>query len=405
MALKVDRIRADFPILNSEKPPIYFDSACMTLRPQQVIDKINEYYVEYPGCAGRSLHRIARAVTENYALARDNVRRFFNAGQPEEIIFTRNTTEAINLVSRGLGFKKGDCVLTTDREHNSNLMPWLMLSERSGVSHKVVGSNSDNSFNMDNFEKMMDRNVKLVSMVHTSNLDGYTIPAEKIIKIAHDHGALVMLDGAQSAPHKKVDFKKLDVDLFACSGHKMLGPSGIGMLYGKSEVLGNLNIYNAGGDTVVDTTYSGYKLAGLPERFEAGLQDYAGAIGFSAALDYLRVLGFDDILRHETNLNRLMTEGVKDIEGLKIIGPSDPAERSGVMSFTVDGVSPHDIVMLLDESSSVMMRSGAHCAHSWFNSRGLKDGSARASAYIYNTEDEVRVFVESLKKAVDFFRK
>ncbi|NOQ38560.1 aminotransferase class V-fold PLP-dependent enzyme, partial [archaeon] len=346
MTLNVDRIRADFPILNSEKPPIYFDNACMTLRPQQVIDKINEYYVEYPGCAGRSLHKIGRAVTENYARARVNVQKFFNAGQSEEIIFTRNTTEAINLVSRGLGLKKGDTVLTTDREHNSNLMPWLMLSERSGVSHKVVGSNPDNSFNMDNFEKMMDRNVKLVSMVHTSNLDGYTIPAEKIIKIAHDHGALVMLDGAQSAPHKKVDFKKLDVDLFACSGHKMLGPSGIGILYGKSEILEKLSLYNAGGDTVVDTTYTGYKLAGLPERFEAGLQDYAGAIGFSAALDYIMVLGSDDISRHELNLNRLMTEGVKDIEGLKIIGPSDPSERSGILSFTVDGVNPHDIVML-----------------------------------------------------------
>jgi len=280
-----------------------------------------------------------------------------------------------------------------------------MLSERSGVSHKVVGSNPDNSFNMDNFEKMMDRNVKLVSMVHTSNLDGYTIPAEKIIKIAHDYGALVMLDGAQSAPHKKVDLKKLDVDLFACSGHKMLGPSGIGMLYGKFGILEKLDIYNAGGDTVVDTTYSGYKLAGLPERFEAGLQDYAGAIGFSAALDYIRVIGHDDISRHELNLNTIMTEGVKDIEGLKIIGPLDPAERSGVLSFTVDGVNPHDIVMLLDESSNIMMRSGAHCVHSWFNSRGLKEGSARASVYIYNTEEEVRVFVESLKKAVDFFRK
>ena len=404
MVLNVDKIRADFPVLNSEKPPVYLDSACMTLRPRQVIEKINEYYIEYPGCAGRSLHRISRAVTERCNGARENISKFFNAGLPEEIIFTRNTTEAINLVSRCLGLNRGDVVLTTDREHNSNLVPWIVLSERQGVMHKTVESNPDNTFDLERFEDMISRKVKLVSMVHTSNLDGYTIPVKEIIKIAHDYGALVMLDGAQSAPHKKVDLKKLDVDLFACSGHKMLGPSGIGMLYGKSEILEKFDTYNVGGDTVIDTTYSSYKLTGLPERFEAGLQNYAGVLGFSAALDYLKSVGLDNVSKHELELNRLMTEGVKDIDGLHLVGPLDPAERSGIMSFCVDGVSPHDIVMLLDESSSVMMRSGAHCVHSWFNSRGI-NGSARASAYIYNTKDEINVFIDSLRKAVDFFRK
>ena len=405
MALNTDKIRADFPILNSSKPPVYFDSACMTLRPQQVIDKINEYYVKYPGCAGRSLHSMARMVTENYRGARENIQKFFNAGDPSEIIFTRNTTEAINIVSRGLNLNKGDMVLTTDREHNSNLMPWLVRSERDGIKHKVVESKGDNTFDLARFEEMMTRDVKLVSMVHTSNLDGYTIPAENIIKIAHDHGALVMLDGAQSAPHGSVDLKKLDVDFFACSGHKMLGPSGIGMLYGKKDLLSGLNPYNVGGDTVIDTTYSGYKLSGLPERFEAGLQDYAGAIGFSAALDYIRGIGIDNISRHEKNLNKLMTDGVKDIPGLDIIGPVDSSLRGGILSFSIDGINPHDIVMLLDQSSSIMMRSGAHCVHSWFNARNLPNGSARASVYVYNTKDEVKVFVEALGKVVDFFRK
>ncbi|MBW6462374.1 MAG: cysteine desulfurase [DPANN group archaeon] len=405
MALNTDKIRADFPILNSGKPPVYFDNACMTLRPQQVIDKICEYYVEYPGCAGRSLHSMARMVTENYNGARENVQHFFNAGDSSEIIFTRNTTEAINVVSRGMNFKKDDVVLTTDREHNSNLVPWLVRSERDGIKHKVVESNVDNTFDMARFEDMMTRDVKLVSMVHTSNLDGYTIPAEKIIKIAHDYGALVMLDGAQSAPHKKIDIKKLDVDFFACSGHKMLGPSGIGMLYGKKELLSDLNPHNVGGDTVIDTTYSGYKLSGLPERFEAGLQDYAGAIGFSAAVDYVRGIGIDNISRHELNLNKLMTLGIKDISGLDIIGPGDASLRGGILSFSVEGISPHDIVMLLDQSSSIMMRSGAHCVHSWFNAHKLPNGSARASVYIYNTKDEVKVFIEALGKVVDFFRK
>ncbi|NOQ55958.1 MAG: aminotransferase class V-fold PLP-dependent enzyme [Nanohaloarchaea archaeon] len=405
MALNTDKIRENFPILNSSKPPVYFDSACMTLRPQQVIDKISEYYIKYPGCAGRSIHSIARKVTENYNGARLNIQKFFNAPTSEEVIFTRNTTEAINIVSCGLGLKKGDVVLTTDREHNSNLMPWIMLSEREGVNHKVVESKRDNTFDLERFEDMITRDVKLVSMVHTSNLDGYTIPAEKIIKIAHDYGALVMLDGAQSAPHTKVDLKKLDVDFFACSGHKMLGPSGIGMLYGKKDLLLRLNPYNVGGDMVIDTTYSDYKLSGLPERFEAGLQDYAGAIGFSAACDYIKGVGIENVSRHEQSLNKLMTEGVKDIPGLEIIGPADASSRGGILSFSVEGISPHDIVMLLDQSSSIMMRSGAHCVHSWFNAHNLPNGSARASVYIYNTKDEVKVFVDALGKVVDFFRK
>ena len=405
MGLNVEKIRGDFPILNSSKPPVYFDNACMTLRPRSVVSAMEDYYFKYPGCAGRSLHKIARTVTENFNGARENIQKHFNAKFSREIIFTRNTTEAINIVSRGMGLKKGDRVLTTDREHNSNLMPWLMLSERNGVKHDVVKSNPDNSFNLETFEESMSSDVKLVSMVHTSNLDGYTIPAEKIIKIAHDYGALVMLDGAQSAAHKRIDLKKLDVDFFACSGHKMLGPSGIGMLYGKEHLLDKLDPYNVGGDTVIDTTYSSYKLSRLPDKFEAGLQDYAGAIGFSAAIDYLKKIGMDNISQHEASMNKIATNGIKDISGLEIIGPADHLLRSGILSFSVKGVSPHDIVMLLDESSNIMMRSGAHCVHSWFNSRGLKDGSVRASFYVYNTKDEVETFVSALPRVIDFFKK
>lgn len=403
MSLNVNKIRSDFPILNSEKPPIYLDSACMTLRPKAVIEKINEYYTDYPGCGGRSLHKIARAVTEGYDGARIAVQKFFNAQAPEDIVFTRNTTEAINLVSKSLGFGRGDVVLTTDREHNSNLIPWLSLSEKTGAIHKVVKSCDDNTFDVGRFEAMMNRNVKLVSMVHTSNFDGYTIPAKEIIKIAHDYDALVMLDGAQSAPHLPVDFKKLDVDFFACSGHKMLGPSGIGFFYGKSHLLEKLDAYNVGGETVVDSTYTGYTISPIPEKFEAGLQNYAGAIGFGAALEYLKSVGIENVMQHDLSLNRLMTEMVKDISGLKIIGPLEPEKRSGILSFTVDGISPHDIVMSLDKSY-VMMRSGAHCVHSWFNSKGI-NGCARASVYIYNTEEDILMFAEALKKAVDFFKK
>jgi cysteine desulfurase/selenocysteine lyase len=408
--MDIQKIRLDFPALQKKwngKPPIYFDNACMTLKPVQVRDAMNEYYNEYPVCGGRSIHKMAKKVDEKVGEAREKFRKFLGAGSAEEIIFTRNTTEGINLVANCLPFKKGDIVLTTDREHNSNLVPWQVQAHKQGIKHIVVYSNPDNTFDLNEFEKILseNRNVHLVSMVHSSNLDGYTIPARDIIKIAHDHGALVMLDGAQSAPHKPVNVKALDVDFFALSVHKMVGPSGMGVLYGKKHLLEEIAPFIVGGDTVSDTTYEGAKFLPPPEKFEAGLQNYAGMIGSGAAVDYIEKVGLQNIEKHELALNRLITQGIKDMKGLKILGPQEPDQRGGIISFTVEfpkGGDAHDIALILDETENIEVRSGAFCVHSWFNYRKC-EAAVRASLYFYNTEGEARKFIDTLGKTISLF--
>ncbi len=402
MALNVEKIRQDFPVLTRPKPPIYFDNACMTMKPKQVIAAINRYYNEFPACGGRSHHKLGRMVTEEVEKSRTVVQKFFGAKNPKEIIFTRNTTESINLIAHSLGLKAGDTVLTTDREHNSNLLPWQMLAKK-GINHNIVPSNPDNTFDIAAFKAAMDKSVKLVSMVHTSNLDGVTIPAAEIIKIAHDHGALVLLDAAQSAPHKEVDVRKLDVDFLACSGHKMCGPTGTGILYGKYHLLEQLSPFIVGGDTVVNTTYTTAHMEKPPELFEAGLQDYAGIIGLAEATKYLSSIGLRNIEAHEAELNKRITEGLRNVPAVSIIGPVDPKFRSGILSFNVSGMDPHDVAMLLDRSANVAVRSGMHCVHSWFNAHGIK-GSARASMYLYNTPAECDIFIEALSKIVKYIR-
>jgi cysteine desulfurase/selenocysteine lyase len=272
------------------------------------------------------------------------------------------------------------------------------LSKNVGIQHKIVFSNKDNTFNLEGFEKMMNKNVKLVSMVHTSNLDGYTIPAEEIIKISHDHGALVMLDGAQSVPHKPLNVRDLDVDFLAFSGHKMLGPSGMGVLYGKRHLLETLDPFLVGGDTVENSTYESYTFMKPPEKFEAGLQNYAGVMGLATAVQYLEKIGRENIQKHELELNKFITERIIDIPGINIIGPSSKL-RSGIISFNIKGMNSHDIAIMLNEIENIMIRSGQHCVHSWFNAHGI-EGSARASLYLYNTKKEAQMFVDNLRKIV-----
>ncbi len=401
--MNVTKIREDFPILQEKlkgKPIIYFDNACMALRPKQMIDAMNEYYYKYPGCAGRSMHKIGNMATENYEKARKTIAGFLGTNDSREIVFTRNTTEGINLVANSLGLGKGDIVITSDREHNSNLLPWQMLSKKKGIKHEIVFSAPDTTFDIGEFERKVESvgdSLKLVSIVHTSNLDGYTLPIKKIIDISHDAGALVLVDGAQSVPHQEVDVKKLDIDFLAFSGHKMMGPSGMGVLYGKYELLEKLEPFIIGGDTVKDTTYESCIFLSPPEKFEAGLQNYAGAIGMAAAAKYIEKIGFDKIESHERKLNEIITDGIKDIKGLRILGPQDPKLRSGVISFNIEGIFPHDIAMMMDDMENIMIRSGAHCVHSWFNNYGIR-GSARASLYLYNTKEEADLFVATLGK-------
>ena len=401
--MDVKKIRKDFPVLErkfNNKPIVYFDNSCMSLKPKQVVDAMNEYYYSYPACAGRSSHKLGDIVTEKYHDARKRIAKFVNAKRESEIIFTKNTTEGINMVANSFGLKSGDVVLTSDREHNSNLLPWIRLARTSGIKHEMVFSEEDMTFNLGEFErkvKSLKGNLKLVSIIHTSNIDGYTFPVREIAKISHDAGAMVLVDGAQSVPHKKVDVRKLDVDFLAFSGHKMLGPSGTGALYAKQEILEKMQPFVMGGETVKDSTYDDYIILPPPQRFEAGLQNYAGSIGMAAAADYIDGIGLENIGKHELALNKIMTEGLSEIDKVSILGHSNPEMRGGIVSFNIKGMFPHDVALMLDDTANIMVRSGAHCVHSWFNSHGIK-GSVRASVYLYNTEEEARLFVDKVRE-------
>lgn len=377
----------DFPI--TEKMT-YLDSACMSLKPIQVIEAITDYYYNFPACGGRSHHRLAEIVAHKTKEARKSLAKMINA-KPEEIIFTKNATEALNLVANSLDLK-GKKVLTTDKEHNSNLLPWQLLKEKGKAEHDVFEFG-----NMEDLENKME-NVKLVSAVHVSNVDGTTLPAEEMVKIVHDNNALIMLDAAQSIPHKPIDVKKLDVDFLAASGHKMLGPTGLGFLYAKKELLEQMPQFLVGGETVKNSTYKTREIEDLPLKFEAGLQHYAGIIGLGAAVNYLTRFGFNKIEKIELELNKIMTDKVLELGG-KIIGPEDYKQRSGIVSFNFEGKDPHQIGMMMDSIGNVAVRSGMHCVHSWFNAHNLK-GSVRASIYLYNDKNDAIKFNETLEQVM-----
>jgi cysteine desulfurase/selenocysteine lyase len=389
-------IRKNFPVLQRRiegKPIIYFDSACMTLKPIQVVDAMNEYYYNFPACAGRSAHKLGSEVTIKYEEVRDKVRSFLNAKERKEIIFTKNTTESINLVANSLKLKNGDAVIISDKEHNSNLVPWLLQKKLRGIDLKIVRSREDNTFDLQLFQELMDEKVKIVSMGHISNFDGYTIPAREIIKIAHEYNALVMLDGAQSAPRVSIDVQKLDVDLFALSFHKMLGPTGVGALYGKSHVLEELEPFIVGGNTVRETSYESFTLLKSPEKFEAGLQNYAGVLGSGAAIDFIKRIGMEKIEEHLSKLSAFLIGELSSIPGISILGSNS---QTGIVSFNIHGREPHDVAAFLD-GSNIMVRSGVFCAHSWFRAHNIK-GAVRASLYIYNTKEECEIFLEKIRE-------
>ena len=399
----IERCREDFPTLRGDHAPAYLDNACVTLKPQTVIDSINRYYTETPGCGGRSVHRYGTAVSRSVADARGKVANFLNASSSEEIVFTRNATHSINQIAHGLKWERGDVVLTSDREHNSNLVPWIQLGQEQGVDHRVVASREDNSFDIEAFETACDEangRLRMVAMSHVGNLDGVEIPIAEVTKIAHDHGALVAVDGAQSTTHMNVDVQDLDIDFLSFSIHKMCGPSGMGGLWGRYELLDSLRTIQSGGQTVTRSTYTTAEWAKPPARFEGGLGNFSGMMATGAAIDYLSKLNMDAVHEHEINLNRIMTDGVKDLPGLTIIGPEDPRQRGGICSILMEQLPAHEVALLLDEAAGVMVRSGQHCVHSWFEAKGHPEGSLRASAYLYNTEEDVRRFVDTLTEIV-----
>jgi cysteine desulfurase/selenocysteine lyase len=399
-------IREDFPTLRGDDVPAYLDNACVTLKPDCVIDAITEYYTKYPGCGGRSVHSYGTQVAKKVSDSRRSLASFFNAPSVNEVIFTKNATQSINQIAHGMKWSEGDVVLTTDREHNSNLVPWLQLEQEQGIDHRVVPSNADNTFDLESFEEIcseVGNKLKLVSMGHVGNLDGVSTPIKEIAKVTHDHGAIIAVDGAQSLPHMKVDVQDLDIDFIAFSIHKMCGPSGMGALWGKSDLLDDLRPIHSGGQTVVTSNYDSLQWAKPPARFEGGLGNFSGMIGAGAAIDYLAKLDMDAVQEHEVKLNKIMTSGVKDLNGIEIIGPEDAKLRGGICSLLLHELPVHDIAILLDEAAAVMVRSGQHCVHSWFNNRGHTNGSLRASAYMYNTEEEAKLFSDTLEEIVNAF--
>ncbi len=382
--MNVDKIRADFPVLS--KGFAYLDSACMALKPRQVVEAMNRYYLEFPACGERSSHRLGAIVTEETRQARKNIAKFINAGE-EEIVFTKNTTEGLNLAANSLGLTKTDSVIVSEKEHNSNFLPWA------GFQRAIVKTHNG-FFDLEAFEAAMNRDVKVVAVQHTSNIDGMSFPLREISKIAHDNDALLVVDGAQSVPHKEVDVKKLNVDVLAFSGHKMLGPS-IGAVYIKKDLAERMKPFIVGGGTVLNMTNGNATLLASPEKFEGGLQNYAGAIGLAAAVEYLERAGLRNIEKHEIELNKKMTEGIEKIEGVTIFGGS-PESRGSVLSINIKNIDSREAGIMFD-SHGVLVRGGAHCCHHFFNERRLV-GSVRASLYLYNNEKDADMFIEAVKK-------
>jgi len=401
--MDVSRIRRDFPTIAAGKG-VYLDSACQTLRPYEVIDAITSYYTEFPACGGRSVHSMATRVSMETDASRETVASFFGCRDAHSFIFTKNCTEGMNIVSRGFGLRKGDAVLTTDMEHNSNHVQWVDMASEIGIKRKISRTSPDGTFDMEAFKEQMTKDVRLVSMVHTSNATGSSVPVKDITEIAHDKGAAVLIDGAQAAPHSPIDLTDLDVDFYSVSVHKMLGPSGMGILYGKEERLKELRPLIHGGGTVGLATYDSVKITDHPEKFEAGLMDYAGVIGTAAALRYLSKIGMRNIEEHELGLQRMIDKELSDIPSLSVVGPKDPSKRRGIFSFNVKGMNPHDIAMMLDNADNIMIRSGMHCAHPFFVSRGL-NGCARASFHIYNDEEDILRFTAAVRKLAATFSK
>lgn len=399
--MDVDVVRRDFPTIRAGKG-IYMDSACQSLRPDSVIEAIVDYYENYPACGGRSVHAMGTKVSMAMDECRETLASFFGTDDPDCYIFTKNCTEGLNTAAYGLGLRKGDVVVTTDTEHNSNHIPWVNLHENMGVDRRIVRSRNDGSFDIEAFKNAMDRKVKVVSVQHSSNVTGCTVPVKEVAEIAHDIGATVVIDGAQAAPHMPVDLKDIDADVYCMSIHKMLGPSGMGVMYGKREVLERMHPLTLGGGTVGLATYDSVNLAPIPDRFEAGLHDYAGIVGTKAALDYLSKIGMDQVAVWDLKLMERIVSGLEDLPGLRVVGPTEARSRGGVFSFNIDGLGAHDIAMMLDSMSGVMIRSGMHCAHPFYVSRGI-EGSARASTYIYNTLEEMDIFTDTVRKIAETF--
>jgi cysteine desulfurase/selenocysteine lyase len=401
----VETIRNDFPILSrtvNGKPLIYLDNAATSQTPQQVIDVIVDYYSNYNSNIHRGVHTLSQEATDKYENARHTIQKHFNAAHAHEIIFTSGTTHSINLVANGFAsfLTENDTILVSALEHHSNIVPWQMLCEKTKASLKVIPMTSEGSLDMNAYDELLLLNPKLVFVNHISNALGTINPIEEMIEKAHKVGAAILIDGAQACPHIKPDVQALDVDFYVTSGHKMCGPTGVGMLYAKESWLHKLPPYQGGGEMISEVTFEKTTYAGLPHKFEAGTPNICGGIAFGAAIDYMNSIGFDAIASYEHELLEYATEQLNAIEGMRIYGPK--TDKTSVISFNIDGVHAYDIGTIIDKLG-IAIRTGQHCAQPIMDYFEVS-GTARASFCFYNTKKEIDTFVEALKKAAMMLR-
>jgi cysteine desulfurase/selenocysteine lyase len=403
-SLDIAAIRAQFPILETTargKPLVYLDNAATTQKPRAVIDSLVEYYETTNANIHRGVHYLSEKATAEYEIAREKVQHLLNARESREIIYTRGTTEGINLVVSTFGranVREGDEVIVTAMEHHSNIVPWQILCEEKGATLRVIPINDDGELLMDEYDKLLNERTKIVAVVYVSNALGTINPVREIIEKAHAVGAKVLIDGAQSSPHLKVDVQALDCDFYTLSGHKIYGPTGIGVLYGKAELLEAMPPYQGGGDMISSVTWEQTAWNVLPYKFEAGTPHIAGAIGLGAAIDWVAAIGLDNIAAHESTLLARATDLASEVDGIRITGRAK--NKASVLSFVLEGAHPSDVGMILD-SQGVAIRTGHHCAQPLMDRLGVV-ATARASFAVYNTLDEVEVFAAALHKAREF---
>jgi len=400
-------IKADFPILNrmiGKNQLVYLDNAATTQKPKAVLDSLNNYYSSQNANVHRGLHTLAEEATAAFEETRAKIAAFIGNVKTEEIIYTRNATEAINLVAYCWGkqnIKKGDRIVLTEMEHHANLVPWIVIAKETGAELEYIPIDDNGRLDLTNIEKIINGNTKLVSVTHMSNVLGTINPVKEIGEIAHRNGAVFLVDGAQSAPHIPVDVKSINADFYAFSAHKMLGPTGVGILYGKESILNSMEPFIFGGEMISDVNYHSAKWNTLPWKFEAGTPNIADAVAFSPALHYLNKLGMENIRKHEIELTSYALERFSEMKHIRIIGPTDIADRGGAVSFVDDDIHPHDMATLLD-SHGVAVRAGHHCAQPLMKKLGLA-ATTRASFYIYNTKNDIDKLIEVIQATRRYF--
>ena len=408
--INIESIRNDFPILkrkvHKDKPLVYLDNAATTQKPIQVINAISNYYLNYNSNIHRAVHELAEEATLAYEATRDKVAKFINAKNREEIIFVRGTTEAINLVAYAWGrqnINKDDIIVTTEYEHHSNIVPWQLLAKEKGAKLEYIGVDDNGELILSQLDTYLQTGkVKIVAFSQMSNVLGTITNSEEIVKRCKKYGVRVLIDGAQSVPHIKVDLQKLDCDFFAFSAHKMLGPTGVGVLWARKELLQEMVPFNGGGDMIREVHKYETTWNDLPYKFEAGTPNIADVIGFAAAIDYLDRIGMDKVREHEMELTKYALDKLSQIKGIVLYGPTDITKRGGVISFNLGDIHPHDLATIIDEDG-IAIRSGHHCAQVLMERLDVS-ATSRASFYIYNTKEEVDVFIKSLNRAKELFK-